>query len=232
MFSVHLKNEQVVYFSSNISFQKLKRRKKNIQIRLMIYFKYNIDNFNNFSRFYIDFFVHFIWNIKSRFWKFRQQKLVIIHIHHVNSIVNEKFWLQFLLMIVPKTKLFKQLYWIDDVQFLIYWFTCVERGFAKNDEYWYHCFDDNIIHAIVHQLRLLFVIDMLTDEISDPRVIWNKYNEHFFDNFFHHIEQKKLQFSQFLTNFYHDYSVYFFRNALKKQNQALQNCHLFDLMFN
>ena len=111
---------------------------------------------------------------------------------------------------MSKTKFFKQLYWIDDVQFSIYWLTCVERSFAKDNEYWYHCFDDNIIHVTAHQLRLRFVIGMLTNEIGDLRVIWIKYNEHFFDNFFRRIEQKELQFSQFLTNFYHNYCVNFF----------------------
>ena len=40
VFSIHLKNEQIVYFSSNTFSQKLKKRKENIWIKLMIYFKY------------------------------------------------------------------------------------------------------------------------------------------------------------------------------------------------
>ena len=122
---------------------------------------------------------------------------MVVRIHHVNPIVNKRFWLWFFLMIVPKAKFFEQLYWIDDVWFLIYWFACVERDLAKNDEYWYHYFDDNIIHVIAHQLWLLFIIGMLTNEIGDQRIIWNKYNEHFFNNFFRRIERKGLQFSYF-----------------------------------
>ena len=63
-FSIYLKGEQIVYFSSNILSQKLKLWKKNMQIKLMIYFYYKTIYLNDVSRFYIKFPVHFTWHFK------------------------------------------------------------------------------------------------------------------------------------------------------------------------
>src|SRR5437870_1237795 len=88
--SVHLKDKQSVYFLNDIIFeqlQKLIERKS----KLMIWFEYNCEHFNNRKIIYADFSKCYTF-CKDR-WKLRQLGNIIGCIYYVPPISNKIYYL-------------------------------------------------------------------------------------------------------------------------------------------
>ena len=133
-FFVHLFDEQSIYFFSNLSNQQLWNRLKIAKFELMKFFEYNQFYANEKNVLYQNWLENYVWKISFKRWKIRKKEFVINRIYYCSIVVEKKFFLRMLLIVVSNFICFENLWRINEIFHNIFKTACAVRDFLKNDK--------------------------------------------------------------------------------------------------
>jgi hypothetical protein len=124
---------------------------------------------------YYDYPSKWRWNERARTWERRQRdRGKIGHIYFVHSSVGERYHLRMLLLIVKGAKSYEHLWTYNDTTYASFKQACNARGLLNNDQEWYNAFDEAAQWATSNQLRHLFIAMLLSCEIGDEYMFFQK----------------------------------------------------------
>jgi hypothetical protein len=130
---VHLLDQQIVYFDSNLFVEELQNRLNMSTFELLTYFVYNRVNSNDREHLYQNFSINHVWKSREKRWQIRQREEAIDRIYHCSSLTSEKYFLRLLLISVTDSTSYEYLRTIDDVLHFIFQTICNALDLLKDD---------------------------------------------------------------------------------------------------
>ncbi len=155
--SVHLENQQQVYFLPGEEAEALKKAELS-QSTLTAWFELNKNDFNAHQYFYREIPNYYTFTEKK--WKLRTNEATntIGRMYLVNPNEGERFYLRLLLLHVKGATSFKDLRFHNEIDHKTFKDTFISRGLLKDDKHWDDCLREAIMIQMPYQLRHLFAI--------------------------------------------------------------------------
>ena len=127
---------------------------------------------------------HYRWDQKKKWIKrVKSGAAVIARIYSVGPRQREKFYLRMLLLHVRGARSFSEMKVYDDVRYDTYEEVCRERGLLTDDTEWRRTLEEACGIATCRQIRELFVTILGCCEPSNPRELWDDFQEQMYEDY-------------------------------------------------
>ena len=137
----------------------------------MAFFDYNEKYEDGHQYLYQQFPEFYVFAAKTRKWKIRERGFAIGRMYSASPFMGEKFYLRLLLTVVRGPQSFAYLQTIHGIEHSTFKAACNAFGLLDNDDEWISCFQEAILFASGHSLRLLFSTALLFNAITDPHAL-------------------------------------------------------------
>ncbi len=184
--SVHLPNEQTVYFNNDNPGAALDRADRT-STTLNAWFELNKINNNAREFLYIDIPYHFTWVPSGTYWKPRERgsHKIISRIYNVSPNNQELFFLRTLLFHVRGAKSFDEIKTYNNIRYETFKEAARARGLLDNDDEAEKCLLEAVNYQMPKQMRQLFYIICIYNRPNSPSDLWDKFKTNLFEDFKH-----------------------------------------------
>ncbi|XP_074324093.1 uncharacterized protein LOC141661011 [Apium graveolens] len=169
---VHLEGENSVSFKQHENLQDVAEKAKKRFSKLEGWFQAN-KNIPEARQFTYHQFPHnFTWKQDQNRWKIRERGTVFGRLSDVHASSGETFYLRMILMHIKGATSFKDLVTVNGIVYNTYKEACDALGLLKDDKQWDVAMTENFNHAMLFQLRQLFVFILSNNQVADPLKLW------------------------------------------------------------
>ena len=230
---MHLSDEQLMYFSKNVTAKQIQIILNKIETTLTAWFQYNQQHLNEHALLYQEFSTHYIYQLKreQRRWTSRQQDTTINHMYHFISMQREKHYLQLLLTTVWDAQSFDDIRTVDEVLHLTYRFVCTALRLLEDDDEWISCFIEIIRFSTNSSLRSLFMIALMHSDLADSCALWKRFHVDLCNDLPRHMHEFSFISIDF-KNSHLNYELYLIAKMLQQHDKNLADFSLSALILN
>ncbi|KAG6618643.1 helitron helicase-like protein [Phytophthora cinnamomi] len=120
----------------------------------------------------------FRWDDKAKKWVRRKQyQAALGRMVHVTPRDMEKFYMRVLLCHSKGPQSFAKLRTVDGVTYASYRQAALKLGYLEDDAEWIACMEEAAAFKMPYQLRQLFATSIVYSQVSEVRVLWNRFYE-------------------------------------------------------
>jgi hypothetical protein len=167
-----------VMYNDNANIFEIVNSEQNQKTTLTEYFQANIDYPLAKEIMYMDFPFVFTWTYGTKKWTIRQRGCYGGRLYFVSPSVGECYFLRTLLTKVKGVVSFEAFRTINGVVHDTFKSTCIALGLYDSDDEWNVCLEEAVGMQIGAQLQTLFVTILAFGVPGEPRMLWDKYEEH------------------------------------------------------
>ncbi len=124
----------------------------------------------------------FTWTNGTKKWTIRQRGCYVGHLYFVSPSIGERYFLCTLLTKVKGVVSFEALCTVNNVVHDTFKLVCITPGLYDSDDEWNACFEEAVGMQTSAQLWSLFVTILAFGILGEPRMLWDKYKEHIYDD--------------------------------------------------
>jgi len=220
---VHLEGEQTVVYNNNP--EEAGQALANSQVTaLTAYFTANelIEDAQQVK--YEEFPKRFVWNRTHREWTVRhlqhripQQigRLITIHPNQ-----GEKFYLRLLLKHKAGATSYQSLQSVDGVEHPTFKAACIAMNLLQDDQQWHECLEEAAQIASPSQVRQLFCNILLQCEPSDPRGLFDIFQDAMSEDFLHRRSQSVIHSEDEIRNLVYNDVLCCLDESFQEQNKT------------
>ena len=99
--------------------------------------------------------------------------------------MREKFYLQLLLTVVQGSKLYEDLYTVDEQLYQSFQAACFTLSLLKNDCKWVSCFTETVLFTLETALQTLLITSLIYEGVTDLNSLWNCFQVNICDDLSH-----------------------------------------------
>lgn len=191
--SVHLPDQQPVYFPDDLTGAELRERMETAKSQLMAFFDYYRRHPEAPKYHYVDFPQYFVWVQATRQWKTRERGFAIGRLYNCSPLHGERYYLRLLLLVVPGPTSFEDLRTVNGVVYPTFRAACLAAGLLDDDNEWFQAFDEAVQVATGWALRNLFTTALIYGAVADPQRLWDRYNTSICDDLPHRLRQLYIE---------------------------------------
>ena len=185
---VHQPDQQQMYFQCGLEEQALERASTN-DTQLTAWFMLNHCSEESRKYLYTEIPLYYTFNKKKKMWQPRKRggKNIIVRMYSVSPSDYERYCLRLLLLHVTGAKGFGDLRTYDDTVFDMFREACLARGMLADDSEWDRALSEAVALQMPQQCRQLFVTILTHCQPSNPRSLWDKYEQNLAEDFAHNV---------------------------------------------
>ncbi|XP_074352948.1 uncharacterized protein LOC141692109 [Apium graveolens] len=172
---VHLEGEKNVSFKQNDNLKDVVDKAKRRYTKLEGWFEAN-KTFSEARQYtYHQFPQPFTWKADQNRWKIRERGIVFGRLTDVHASSGETFFLRMILMHNRGATSYKDLRTVNGYIYSTFKEACDALDLLKDDRQWHVTMFENVVHAMPHQLRQLFVFILSNNQVADPVKLWEQH---------------------------------------------------------
>ncbi len=199
--SVHLQDEQMVYFARTEDEQEQKEiLEKTQNTTLMGWFNLNREEHENpptyttkaTELYYHEIPKYYTLNHKKQ-WRRRknmQSNTAVGRLNMVNPAQGEQYYLRLLLLHVKCATTFADIRTFKNSQHETYKECCIARGLLEDDSEWFRTLTEAVDFGTPRQMRNLFATILIHGDTSNPLKLWNEFKDHMSEDILFASEEK------------------------------------------
>ena len=182
--TLHLPNEQPIYFTEREDPAILPQRMDSSLTTLIAYFKYNSERADGREYLYHEFPLHYVYTRKDG-WKPRRQRMSIGRMDAASPIMGERYYFPILLTVVRGATSFEHLRTVDRVVHQTFKVAGIALRLLEDDGEWVARFRDGQEFMTGRALHHLFAMALQHTTITNPLQIWQQVGNSFCDDISH-----------------------------------------------
>jgi hypothetical protein len=161
---------------------------------LTAWFELNRTNLASRNLLYTEIPNQYVWKNDQRVWVERQrhQNNLLCRIYSISPRQGELFFLRVLLLHVRGAQSFEDLRSYNGVVYDTFKGACFARGLIEDDQLWLRTLEEAVTFQMPVQLRHLFVTILINANLINPREIFERFKEDFYQDFFYHHQNPQL----------------------------------------
>ncbi|CAB5176430.1 unnamed protein product [Rhizophagus irregularis] len=174
--AVHLPDHQYVTFQDGENLQNVIERANSRKTTLTAFFQENMENPAARAYTYIEFPIHYTWDLSLHKWKPRKTSTTMIgRLYMVQPSEGERYYLRTLLAHVKGPTSFNDLKTVNGYTCKTFKEACICLSLLQDDNEWDECLLEASAIQSGRQLRLLFASILLFCQPVNPEILWNKH---------------------------------------------------------
>lgn len=230
-FSIHLSNQQTIYFDDDLTITELQLRLNFFFTKLLTYFDYNQKNTNDKKYLYHDFSAYYVWKQSKKQWQIRKRNFFIDCIYFCNFFADEKYFLRLFLTIVSNVTCYDDFRVVNNELYFIFQLTCATRELINDDRKWILCFEKIVKFFSNYILRKLFKIVLIYEMITNSFVLWKKFAKNLCDDLSRRLRNIINVFNKnTVSNTHLNYDFYLINKILSNMKKILTNYKMSQLI--
>ncbi|XP_057443842.1 uncharacterized protein LOC130735994 [Lotus japonicus] len=123
---------------------------------------------------YSEYPTKFVWKDDTREWRPRKQGFSIGRISHVPPSCGENYYLRILLNVQKGCTSFKDILTVKEVTYSTFKDACCALGLLEDDKEFVDAIKEASFWGSGEYLRRLFVVLLMSNNMSNPEVVWDK----------------------------------------------------------
>jgi hypothetical protein len=180
--AMHEPGMHMVVYNDNANIFETVNSEQNQKTTLTEYFQANIDYPLAREVTYMEFPSMFTWTNGTKKWTIRQRGCCVGRLYFVSPSAGERYFLRTLLTKVKGAISFEALRTVNGVIHDTFKSACIALGLYDSDDEWNACLEEAVGMQTGAQLRFLFVTILVFGVPGEPRMLWDKYKEHIYDD--------------------------------------------------
>lgn len=190
--SIHLPNQEMVYFQEESNINQVVQNSRDKKTTLTAYFALNEIDQDAHRYLYNEIPEHYTWHKKETKWKKRQRGFhqTIGRIYTASPKQPEKFYLRMLLNHVRGAKCFEDVRTFEGITYETFQCAARARGLLADDNQWDICMTEGNTFKSPAMLRRLFSVILIFCEPSGPFELWNSHKDNLAEDYL--LAQKRL----------------------------------------
>jgi len=170
----HLEGEEPVVFEDHEDIADVIKKPHIRDTKFIAWFEVNQKYPEARDLTYGEFPLKFTWKASQRKWTPRQRGLSIGRIHFVAPGCGEKFYLRTLLNYVKGPLCYDDIYTVGGVKYNTFKEVCFALGLLDDDKEFVDAINQASFWGAASYMRRLFVQLLVTNQFSQPEVVWSK----------------------------------------------------------
>ncbi|KAG6612900.1 helitron helicase-like protein [Phytophthora cinnamomi] len=186
--TIHLENEQFVTFRSSDNPDRVLTRGRHSMLTRFFELCASEAPENQVAKtmVYQDIPKLFRWDDKAKKWVRRKQyQAALGRMVHVTPRDMERFYMRVLLCHRKGPQSFAKLRTVDGVTYASYRQAALKLGYLEDDAEWIACMEEAAAFKMPYQLRQLFATIIVYSQVSEVRVLWNRFYDVLSEDFAH-----------------------------------------------
>nr|XP_016466763.1 PREDICTED: uncharacterized protein LOC107789465 [Nicotiana tabacum] len=182
---LHLKGQQFVSFRSSANVDTLVNNPLIKQTMLTHFFEMNRTNAEamKLNLLYREFPEHFVWSATERMWTPRKHRYAIGRVVTCHPIEGERYYLRMLLMTIRGPKSYNDLLTVNRERCSSFRESVEKRGLLQSDNSLLECMSEVASYQMPYSLRHLFAILLIYCNPTNPRQLWEQFEEHMSEDY-------------------------------------------------
>ncbi|XP_024636211.2 uncharacterized protein [Medicago truncatula] len=183
--SFHLEGEEPVVFEDHENLEDVIQKPHIRDTKFLAWFEANKKYPEAKDLTYGEFPMKFVWKASERRWSPRQRGISVGRIHFVPPGSGEKFYLRLLLNFVKGPCCYNDIYTVNGKKFNTFKEACFALGLIDDDKEFIDAINQASIWGTASYMRRLFVQLLVSNQFSQPEVVWNKTWQNLSDDMLH-----------------------------------------------
>jgi len=180
--SFHLEGEEPVVYEDNEDLEEVIKKPNIRDTKFVAWMEANKIYPQAKDLTYGEFPLKFVWKANERRWSPRKLGVSIGRIHFVPPGCGEKFYLRMLLNHVKGPTSYDEIKIVANFKYNTFKEACFALGLLEDDKEFIHALNQAAQWGTANFLRRLFVALLVSNQFSQPDVVWEKTWEHLSDD--------------------------------------------------
>ena len=218
--SVHLENEQNIYFHDDDEIEQTVNRSKNTTLtEWFLMNKYHPET--KYLK-YSDFSDKYVWNKETKKWTSRKKDTAISRMVFVSPSEGERYYLRLLLTHVPGAKSYKDLRMVNNILHSSFKDACIAYGLLGDDKEFNLCLKEASEIKTGNEIRHLFALILSSCEVTFPLKLWEENCESLCEDILYNKQKETNNPHYPLNDYIKNKALQDIENILKSNNKSLK----------
>ncbi|XP_071719168.1 uncharacterized protein [Rutidosis leptorrhynchoides] len=221
--SFHLPNEHSVIFEDAADLLDVLEKPSVANSQFTNWMELNKVDANARKLSYIEIPSQYVWDSASRSWKPRKRGTKLGRIHHVSPSAGEAYYLRILLNKVHGPTCFEDIRTVRGKVCPTFKDACYELGLLDDDKEYVEAIKEASKWASGHYLRTLFVMLLISNNVTKPELVWSKCHKELGEDILHK-QRTIIQYADYTMeqDEIDNHTLYEIEQLLRNQGSSLK----------